>query len=80
MDKRTAIAAGAIATSAGVATVEAIRRRAARSQDAALPGIRAQGPTRRVRAAYSPGPRANPETETAVVHRGEEAWARVLGH
>jgi hypothetical protein len=80
MDKRTGIAAAVIGASAGLAGVEVMRRRVARSETVAVPGIRADTRIYRERADYSPGPRANPELEREVVDRGEEAWARVLGH
>jgi hypothetical protein len=82
MDKRTGIAAGAIAAAGLAAGVEAMRRKGAHNQQTApaVPGVRAEVAVGSQRAHYSPGPRANPESENGAVRRAQDSLERVLGH
>jgi hypothetical protein len=81
VDKRTRVTTAVIAASAGLAAAgaEAIRRKGA-GKAPAVPGLRPETPIEGRRAAYSPGPRANPKTDEGVVRRGRDSLAAVLGH
>jgi hypothetical protein len=82
MDKRTGIAAGTLAAAGLAAGLEVLRRKGPAKQQTApaVPGLRAETAVGSERAPYSPGPRANPESENGAVRRGQDSLARVLGH